>query len=113
NEEVFAGGLLGGEWVAVAGGAALERVADVNFLALEAEGADHFVQKLAGAANEGEALRVLVAAGGFADEGDFRLGIAVAENQLVALAAKRAGSAGFGLGGKFGKFFDPLGAGEV
>ena len=50
-------------------------------------GCEHAVEKLAGAADEGLALKVLIAARRFADEHDMGLRIAVGEAQIGGGAA--------------------------
>jgi len=62
------GGGFGGEWGSVLGGAALHHVADVDAVSAVTHGGDHAVEKLAGSADEWEALLVLVKAWAFAYE---------------------------------------------
>lgn len=75
---------------AIFGRTALDHIADVNVVALEAHGFNHLSEQFSGATDEGQALDVFVAAGPFPDEDKLRLSAAAAENNLVALLAKTA-----------------------
>ena len=70
-----------GVGVAVAGRPPRNHVGDVGLAAVEPDRRHHPVEQLAGAADERQALDVLVAPGRFADEHDPRLRIAVGEHQ--------------------------------
>ena len=70
-----------GVGVRLPGGRQGMHVGDVGLAAIEPDRRDHAVQQLAGTSDEGQALDILVAAGGFADEHDARLGIAVGKHQ--------------------------------
>ena len=52
----------------VAGGAAFDDIADEDFITAVTHGVDHFGEELAGAADKGAALGILVGTGAFADE---------------------------------------------
>ena len=89
----FAGTDLRRQRVAVLRRAAFEDVADEDVLAGEADGGDDLRQQLAAAPDERLALTVLVLTGGFADEDDVGLGIALAEDGVGAPAGQVAGGA--------------------
>ena len=82
-EELGAGIGFYGLWRAVGGWAALDDVSDVDLLAREAHGEDHVGEELAGFADEGQALRVFIGSGAFADEHEARGGVAGAEDDGV------------------------------
>ena len=67
---------------AVAGRPPRHDVGDVDHGAVEADRRQHAVEQFAGAADEGQALDVFVAAGRFADEHHARPWVAVGEHQL-------------------------------
>src|ERR1035437_1014161 len=75
---------------------ALHHVGDVNILAEELDAFllrrvfDHLGEQLSGAADEGDALRVLIGAGAFADEDQRGLWIANAEDDLIAAFGEAA-----------------------
>ena len=73
--------------------AAFDHVGDVDFFALEAHGADHVVEQLAGAAYERQALRILVGAGTFANKHEAGAGRAIGKDQFVAPGVESAASA--------------------
>ena len=75
---------------AVAGRPPGHDVGDVDARAVEADGGQHAVEQFAGAADEGQALDVFVAAGRLADEHHPRLRIAVGEHQLGGGGLQRA-----------------------
>ena len=79
---------------AVAGGAAFDDVADEHLFAGVAHGFDHLGEELAGAADEGETLFILVGAGAFADEHDVGPQGALAGNGVGAGGGEGAGLAG-------------------
>lgn len=81
---------LGG---AVLRGPALDDIGDVDLFALEAHGGDHVVEELATPAYEGQALGVFVRAGALADEHELGVGVAVAEDELVAAFGELAARA--------------------
>ncbi len=64
--------------------AALHDIGDVHLLALEAHGSDHVVEQLAGASDEGQTLRVFVGARALADKHQLGVGVAGAEDDLLA-----------------------------
>ena len=72
---------------AVAGGPDLADVADVDLLAGEAHGGDLLVEQLAGPADEGAGLEVLVGAGRLADEHEGGVGVALAEDDVFPAVA--------------------------
>ena len=72
---------------------AFDDVRDVDLIAAQAHGVDHVVEQLAGAADERQALRVLIGARTFADEHQPRVRVAVAEDNGVAALVKRAARA--------------------
>ena len=84
EEEWRAGVGLVGLRGAIAGGTALDDVGDVDLVAPEAHGDDHVIEKLAGLADEGNALRVFVSAGAFAYEQEAGVGRAVGKDDFVA-----------------------------
>ena len=63
---------------------AFENVADIDLFALQIDGFDDLGEKLAGAADERQALLVFVVAGSFTDEYQFGIGIAGAKNDVRA-----------------------------
>ena len=75
---------------------ALHHVGDINVLAKQFDAFllrrvfDHLGEQLSGAADEGDALRVLVGAGAFADENQRGLRIANAEDDLIAAFGEAA-----------------------
>ena len=74
--------------------AALDDVGDVDIGALETHGDDHVVEELAGATDEGQALRVFVSSRTFADEHEAGVGVSVSENDgVAALKGERAAGA--------------------
>ncbi len=87
--------------IAVLRRAALDDVRDVDVLAREVDRFDDLRQQLAGAADERDALHVLVGARRLADEHQVRVGIADAEHDLLApervqLAARAVADVGRG-----------------
>ena len=86
QDEGQAGLLLLRRRRAVAGRAPGHDVGDVDRRAVEADGRQHAVEQFAGAADEGQALDVLVAAGRFADEHHARFGLPSAKTSWVAVA---------------------------
>src|ERR1035437_5260944 len=78
---------------------ALHHIADVNVLAKQFDAFlfrrvfDHLGEQLSGAADERDALRVLVCAGAFTDEDQRGLWIANAEDDLVAGLGEAAAAA--------------------
>ena len=75
---------------AVAGRPPRNDVGDIGLAAIEADRGDHAVEQLARAADERQALDVLVAAGRLADEHHARLRIAVGEHELGRGRSQRA-----------------------
>ena len=67
---------------AVAGRAPGDDVGDIDLVPRQADRREHAVEKLAGPADEGQALDVLVAARRFADQHDPAFRIAVGEDEL-------------------------------
>src|SRR5438067_7178197 len=57
-------------------------VGDVGALAVQSYRAQHAIQQLAGATDEGQTLPVLVRAGGFADEHYTGCGIAIRKDEI-------------------------------
>jgi hypothetical protein len=106
HQEGLAARHLGGLGVAVARRAALQRVGDVDLArrlgrlavlgARQAEGAQHVVQQLAGGADEGLALPVLLLARGFADDHPLRLRVAAPNTVCRRLSHRRRRAAGHG-----------------
>ncbi len=74
----------------VLGRPALYDVGDVDLFSLESRGGDHVVEELAGTADKGQALRVLVGSWSLAHKHETRVGVAVAKDDLVAAGAERA-----------------------
>src|SRR4029450_3593890 len=74
-------------------------VCDVDVLAAQADALEQAVEELAGGADEGEALAVLVEAGGLADEHQVGVRVALAEDDLGAALVQAAAGAAGGLGG--------------
>ena len=73
---------------------AFDDVRDVNLLALEAHGVDHVVEELAGAAHEGQPLRVFIGSRALAYEHEAGVGVSVAKDDGVpALKGKRTAGA--------------------
>jgi hypothetical protein len=81
--------------------AAFDDVADVNIFALQAHGFDHLREKFTGAADEGEALKIFIMAGAFADKDEFGFRTAVAEDNFVAGLVKFAAGAFAEVGANF------------
>ena len=81
------------------GGRLFTTFADIDVLAAEADAFQEAVEELAGGADEGEALAVLVEAGGLADEHQVGVGVALAEHDLGAALVEAAAGAAGGLGG--------------
>ena len=104
-----AAGHLVGRGDAVAGGAALDDVADEDLLAGVAHGGDHLGEELSGAADEGEALFVFIGAGAFADEHDVGVDGALSGHGVLAGGGEGAGVAG----GDFGRDGCKAGGGEM
>src|SRR5579863_9040042 len=81
---------------AIFGRTAFHDVADVNIRTAKAHRLDHLREEFPGAADEGLALLVFVAAGTFTDENELRLRIADAEDDvgasLVEFAARAVGA---------------------
>jgi len=76
--------------------ATLEDVADVNFFARETACRDDAIQELAGGADKGQPLRVLVRTGRFPDEAQLDAWYAIAEHGLRARRTQlRTARAGF------------------
>ena len=75
---------------AIAGRPPRHDVGDVDRRAVEADRRQHAVEQFAGAADERQALDVLVAAGCFADEHHARLRVAVGEDKLAGGCLQRA-----------------------
>ena len=73
-----------GSGLRLLGRAALDDVADVNFVALVAHRRDHAIEQLPGLADERKPCCVLVGAGPLADEAKLRRGIAAREHGLRA-----------------------------
>jgi hypothetical protein len=71
---------------------AFHNIGDVNLVAAQAHGDDHVVEQLAGAADEGQTLRILIGARAFANKHEACVGIAVAEDDGVAGLGERAAS---------------------
>lgn len=69
-------------------GAPFYDIGNVDVGALDAHGADNFVEELTGFADEGLLLVFLVGAGGFADEHDLCVRIAGGEDESVAEGAE-------------------------
>ena len=80
--------------IAIAGRAALEDVGDEHRFARQADGQQHGVEQLPGAAHEGLALAVLLGARRFADDQPLGTGVADAEHGLRARLAQLAGRTG-------------------
>ena len=97
-EEGAAGGHFLGQGVAVAGRAAFDHVGDEHLLAGEADGAKQLLQELAGGADEGAALLVLVEAGPLADEHEIAGRGAFAGHGELAAAMEAALLAGANFG---------------
>ena len=90
---------LGGQRVAVLGRAAFDDVGDVAVGgAVEVDGKKVFVQQLAAAAHEGQALLVLALAGAFAHEQDLGVLHALPEHDAAAGGVQRAALAGEAVG---------------
>ena len=89
----LAGADLGRQRVAVARRPALEHVGDEDVVAREADPLQQRVEELAGLADEGDALLVLVVAGGLAHEHEVGVGVAVADHHLGAAVAEGAAHA--------------------
>ena len=108
----------GGDFVALGeaifGRAAFDYVADVDVFALQAHGFDHLRKKLARAADERKALNVFVVAGAFADEDQLGFGIAIAEDDFIALLVEFAARAFTQIGADFFEsvVFDAVGGFE-
>src|SRR5207245_11261253 len=66
---------------------------DVHIFAAYPRSGDHVVEQLSGAADEGFALLIFIGAGAFTDKHYVGLGIAYAENYVLASAAQAAASA--------------------
>ena len=104
GEQVWASS---GSGVRFCGRTALDDVGDIDLFALEAHGLDHVVEQLAAAADEGHARCVFIRARAFADEHEAGVGVAVAEDELVA-------AFGEGAAGAVADFFaDQVESGEV
>ncbi len=114
-------------WLAVTGSvgghvrAAFQNIGDVNIVAFQTHGFDHFGEELAGSADEWYALLVFVGTWGFTDEHERGIGVADAEDDLFAERGE-VGAAGAGESGipepckaggfvTFGKLEAPLGLG--
>ena len=90
---------LGGQRVAVLGRAAFDDVGDVAVGgAVEVDGKEVFVQQLAAAAHEGQALLVLALAGAFAHEQDLGVLHALPEHDAAAGGVQRTALAGEAVG---------------
>ena len=96
---------------AVAGRAPRHDVGDVDRGAVEADRGQHAVEQFAGAADEGQALDVFVAAGRFADEHQPCLRIAVGEHQLRGGRLEGAAVESLQNGAQFVERFGALGGG--
>src|SRR4029453_6936856 len=94
-----AGGDLVRQRIAVAPRAALPHRPDVGVLAAQADALQQAVEELAGGADEGLALAVLVEAGGLADEHQGGGGVTLAEHHLGAALVQAAAGAAGDLGG--------------
>ena len=107
-------GDLAGDRIAVVRGAALEDVANVDVVAGQAHTlGDDVVEEFSGSSDEGEALLVLVVAGGFADKDQMGSEIAAAKNGVGAGLVKGALGAGFDFGFEGFKSFDLLVVGRL
>jgi hypothetical protein len=73
--------------------AAFHDVADVDVFALQTHGFNHLGEQFSGAAYERKALHIFVVAGTLADENQFRFGVAVAKDDIVARGMKFASPA--------------------
>ncbi len=73
--------------------AALDHVADIDIRAIQPHRFDHLGEKLAGTADEGQALHIFIGAGAFTNEDQSGLGATVAENELVAALMQLAAGA--------------------
>jgi hypothetical protein len=90
-----AGGHLGRFRRAIAGRPAFDRIGDIDLLATnQIDGGQHVVEQLAGLADEGFALHILIRARPLADEQPVGLKVANPEHRLLALLAQGAGAAG-------------------
>jgi hypothetical protein len=88
-----AAGNLFGFGIAVAGRAALEQIADVDFLPGERHCRNHLRQQLPGLADKRLTLQVLIRAGRFTDEEHLCRRAAGAEDNMPSAFAKRAAAA--------------------
>ena len=68
----------------------MTNVGDVHLLTLQAHSVDHVVEQLAAASNKRQSLRVFVGARALAHEQQPRVGVAIAEDDLVARLGKLA-----------------------
>ena len=75
---------------AVAGRAPWDDVGDIDAAAVEADRAQHPVQQLSRASDEGQTFDVFVAAGRFAHKHDLRLWVPVSKDKLRGRAFQRA-----------------------
>src|SRR2546428_653969 len=89
-----AGSDLLGKRVAVLGWPMPHHVGDEDLATIEADAREELVQKLPGRPDEWLPLKVLVVAGGFAEEENPRLGRAVSGDRLPCTAVERACGAG-------------------
>jgi hypothetical protein len=76
--------------VTVLGRAALDHIGNVYFAAVKPYHLEHIVQQLAGSADKGFALKILLLTGTFTDEHDLRVRVPNAENDIRASLPKRA-----------------------
>src|SRR3546814_865511 len=89
-QERLAGGDLAGRRIAVPGRAPVQQVGDVDLAAVEADGRQHAIEKLAGGTDEGLALAVLLAARRLADDHEAGFGVAVVEAEVGRRGLQRA-----------------------
>ena len=80
-------------WQAIFRWAALHHVADVHISSVQAHRFNHLIQQFSRAADEGQALHVLIVAGAFANENEVGFRITVGENDGVPGAMQLAARA--------------------
>src|SRR5262249_27627166 len=89
-EEGIARHYLVGFGIAIIRRSTFQDIADVNVVALDVDRFDDLRQQLPGPAHKRQTLLIFIEARGFADEHEFRVGIAGAENNIRPFWSKLA-----------------------